>query len=110
MTNLELIRSMSKDEVASLLHLICESEARDYMDWSSWLDQNNPELVPIGTMVLADILVKTSTGFTVDRKTVPCVILDDDIKLCGTKYVRIYELDKKRISVIPSSHLDMTYV
>lgn len=109
MNNLDLIRSMSKDELESLLDLISASETREYMDWGKWLEADNPELIPEGIHVLADILIKTSKGFVVDRKTVPCVIINDDVKLCGTRYVRIFDMEAKRICTVPKANLEIAY-
>lgn len=110
MTNHELIRGMSADELASMLRLISDSEAREYMDWNKWLEAKDPELIPGGTQVLADILTRMADGTVVDRReTVPCVILADNIRICGTKYYRIYEVDKKRIITIPQSQVEVTY-
>lgn len=110
MTNLDLIKIMAAEELASMLQIISKSESREYIDWNKWLAAEDPELIPGGTQVLADILTRTADGTIVDRReTVPCIILADNIKISGIKYYRIYEIDRKRIIVIPQSQVEVIY-
>lgn len=110
LTNHELIKSLNSEELASLLRSIVESEASEYMNWDKWLEASSPELIPNGTQILADIMTKTAAGLIVDRQTVPCVILADNIKLGGVRYYRIYEVDRKKITTVPQSQLEVTYI
>lgn len=110
MTNHELIKTISAEELASLIRCIVDSEVSEYMNWDKWLEASSPELIPNGTQVLADIMTKTAAGLIVDRQTVPCVILEDNIKLGGIKYYRIYEVDRKKITTVPQSQLEVTYI
>lgn len=107
MTNLARLHKMKSAELAELLSEMAASEALPYMDWASWLASDVPELIPDGTIVLADILAKTRDGRCITRTTVPCVILDDKVRRLGTRYCRIYDLTDNKVKLIPSDRLEV---
>lgn len=77
-------------------------------DWHKWLKSDNPQLLPKGRKVRAEILVKcNSTGKLVDIIETNCIVIDDNVNLFGIRNVKLYDIAEDKIKYASYSLFDV---